>query len=158
MKQLPRPPLWLLHRDKVVESLRGVHETIGDLIKQPLVHTKVPLEGRGAVIRSQETNMGNMLADAVRAYYGTQIAFVNSGAIRCNRIIPETTERTGALSVRDIIGACHSCAILRYRAPYLTRSEHHYRHFTLRQRLRGKAHKRESSSSGPRELCLRCSY
>ena len=57
------------------------------MVKQQLVRTDAPLDGRTRVVRSQETNLGNMLADAVRAFYNTDIALVNSGAIRCDRII-----------------------------------------------------------------------
>lgn len=53
-------------------------------------------------IRSQETNLGNLLADAVRAFYDVEIALVNSGAIRCDRIV-ESADSNTALSIRDAI-------------------------------------------------------
>lgn len=53
-------------------------------------------------IRSQETNLGNLLADAVRAFYDVEIALVNSGAIRCDRIV-ESADNSTALSIRDAI-------------------------------------------------------
>lgn len=42
-----------------------------------------------------------MLADAVRAFYNSDIAFVNSGAIRCDRIIPPTNGKP--LRIRDVM-------------------------------------------------------
>ncbi|KAF5373703.1 hypothetical protein D9758_000954 [Tetrapyrgos nigripes] len=64
----------------------------------PLFKTACSLDGRSTRIRNYETNLGNLLADAVRAYYNTDIAFVNSGSVRCDRIIPE-----GVLTVRDVV-------------------------------------------------------
>lgn len=67
---------------------------------KPLFHTDCPLDGLSSTSRSQETNLGNMLADAVRAFYQCDIALVNSGSIRCDRIIqPATIEEP--LCIRD---------------------------------------------------------
>ncbi|KAF9029388.1 hypothetical protein BDP27DRAFT_1375565 [Rhodocollybia butyracea] len=41
----------------------------------------VSLDERGAIIRTSEANLGNLLADAARAYYNIDIAFVDSGAL-----------------------------------------------------------------------------
>ncbi|KAF3482278.1 5'-nucleotidase [Arthroderma uncinatum] len=73
-----------------------------DAVRHPLFRTQVPLDGRSSVIRSEETNLGNMLADAVRAFYDTDIAFINSGGVRCDRIIGKT-DGQDALKVKDII-------------------------------------------------------
>lgn len=64
----------------------------------------MPLDGRSANVRREETNLGNMLADATRAFFGSDIALVNSGAIRCNRVIMPDTDT--ALLLRDVIGIC----------------------------------------------------
>jgi 5'-nucleotidase len=47
----------------------------------------VPLDGVSQRLRSSETNLGNLVADAVRADTGAQIAIVNSGGIRGDRVI-----------------------------------------------------------------------
>lgn len=88
---------------KTLSILGSVQNQIMDAVRHPLFHTRVPLDGRSAVIRRQETNLGNMLADAVRAFYDTDIAFINSGGVRCDRIIAETNGNN-ALKVKDIIG------------------------------------------------------
>ncbi|EAW13545.1 putative UDP-sugar hydrolase [Aspergillus clavatus NRRL 1] len=80
-----------------------IQQRIGTLVQQPLLYTHSPLDGRGTVIRSSETNLGNMLADACRAFYGTDIALINSGSIRCDRIIEPTAS---PLRVKDIIEIC----------------------------------------------------
>lgn len=84
--------------------LSSIHARITDAVQHPLLHTRIALEGRSSIIRSQETNLGNMLADAVRAFYGTEIAFVNSGGIRCDRVVEPTSSTKGALCVKDIVG------------------------------------------------------
>lgn len=42
----------------------------------------VALDGETTRVRSRETNLGNLLADILRAEYGTEIALLNSGQIR----------------------------------------------------------------------------
>ncbi|KAF3900196.1 2,3-cyclic-nucleotide 2-phosphodiesterase [Trichophyton interdigitale] len=88
---------------KTLSILGSIQNQIMEAVRHPLFHTRVPLDGRSTVIRSQETNLGNMLADAVRAFYDTDIAFINSGGVRCDRIIAETNGNN-ALKVKDIIG------------------------------------------------------
>ncbi len=60
--------------DKALETVAGV--------------TRVPLEARSQQMRTSETNLGNMFADAIRADAGTDVALTNSGSIRGNRIYP----------------------------------------------------------------------
>lgn len=83
--------------------LSSIHARITQAVQCPLLHTRVALEGRSSIIRSQETNLGNLLADVVRAFYGTEIAFVNSGGVRCDRVVEPTSSATGVLCVKDII-------------------------------------------------------
>ncbi|KAI4107728.1 MAG: hypothetical protein L6R37_001413 [Teloschistes peruensis] len=94
---LPRSPT-------MVTTLSSIYDRIAKTVQHPLFHSKVPLDGRSSIIRSQETNLGNLLADAVRAFYNTDIAFVNSGSIRCDRIInPTSTTDKIVLTVKDMI-------------------------------------------------------
>ncbi|KAL8639822.1 MAG: hypothetical protein Q9228_003196, partial [Teloschistes exilis] len=94
---LPRSPT-------MVTALSSIYDRIAKTVQHPLFHSKVPLDGRSSIIRSQETNLGNLLADAVRAFYNTDIAFVNSGGIRCDRTInPTSTTDKTVLTVKDMI-------------------------------------------------------
>ncbi|RHZ55741.1 bifunctional metallophosphatase/5'-nucleotidase [Aspergillus thermomutatus] len=81
----------------------GIQQRVGSVVQKPLMHTTTPLDGRCSVIRSSETNLGNMLADVYRAYYGADIALVNSGSIRCDRIIEPASS---PLRAKDIIEIC----------------------------------------------------
>lgn len=93
----PQPPT------HVVETLQGIHDQVGKLVQRPLLHAATPIDGRNAMIRSQETNMGNMLADAVRAFYDADIGFFNSGAVRSDCILGAADLDGEPLLVRDII-------------------------------------------------------
>ncbi|KAL8727196.1 MAG: hypothetical protein Q9166_006233, partial [cf. Caloplaca sp. 2 TL-2023] len=85
-------------------TLSSIYGRITKTVQHPLFHSRVPLDGRSSVIRSQETNLGNLIADAVREFYGTDIAIVNSGGIRCDRVIePRANGETTALTVKDMI-------------------------------------------------------
>ncbi|KAL4908101.1 hypothetical protein BDW74DRAFT_174797 [Aspergillus multicolor] len=91
---------------QVVEILRGIHDRVGKLVQKPLLHSAVPIDGRNHNNRCQETNMGNMLADAIRAFYNTDIGLFNSGGIRSDQILRETMADGEPLLVRDIINIC----------------------------------------------------
>jgi 5'-nucleotidase len=62
-------------------------------------HTATPLEARRGVIRMQEANLGNFIADAMRERLQTDVALMNGGGIRTDRIVP-----VGPLTKRDIHG------------------------------------------------------
>jgi len=57
------------------------------------------LDSRGELVRTQECAMGNLVADALRAAAGTEIAITNGGGIRGNRTYPVGT----AWMRRDVI-------------------------------------------------------
>lgn len=58
--------------------------------------TTVPFDARDVVQRLRETPLGNLIADAMRARAGTDVAIINSGGIRGNRIYPagDVTQKT----------------------------------------------------------------
>jgi 2',3'-cyclic-nucleotide 2'-phosphodiesterase (5'-nucleotidase family) len=60
--------------------------------------TRVPLEGRTIRLRASETNLGNLVADAIRAGADADIAILNSGAIRSDRL-----HRAGPLTRRTLL-------------------------------------------------------
>lgn len=75
----PHPALQALaaRYDNVVEQALSV--TIGE--------TTAPLDGRNATLRSGESGMGNLVADAFREALGTDIAIVNGGGMRLNAVV-----------------------------------------------------------------------
>jgi 2',3'-cyclic-nucleotide 2'-phosphodiesterase (5'-nucleotidase family) len=60
--------------------------------------SSLPLDGDRAAIRSRETNLGDLVADAMRTRTGTDIALINAGSIRAG------IDR-GDITVREILTA-----------------------------------------------------
>ena len=60
------------------------HEKLRRDLEQVLAHTSVHLEGDRDIIRNQETNLGNMITDALRAHAQTDMVLLNSGGIRAS--------------------------------------------------------------------------
>ena len=60
--------------------------------------TRVPLEGRAGRLRASETNLGNLVADAIRADAGADIAIMNSGSLRGDRV-----HRAGPITRRTLL-------------------------------------------------------
>ncbi len=60
--------------------------------------TGEPLNAVAEVVRSGESNLGNLFADAMRGETGAEIAILNGGSIRSNRVYP-----AGDLTRRDLI-------------------------------------------------------
>ncbi len=61
---------------------------LGTELARPIGRTRVPLDGVNVRLRSAETNLGNLVADAVRADVGADVAIVNGGGIRSDRVYP----------------------------------------------------------------------
>lgn len=72
---------------KVEEKLSVFREPIEALKRKVVGETKVPLEGERAKVRTEETNLGNLIADAMlwkARIAEAQIAFQNGGGIRAS--------------------------------------------------------------------------
>lgn len=88
----------------MLSAIAKTQTSIETLVQQPLFYADVPLQGLSATVRGEESNLGNMLADAIRAFYDTDIAFMNGGSIRCDRILQ--SQETTPLRIRDLIDIC----------------------------------------------------
>ncbi|MFC2172376.1 bifunctional metallophosphatase/5'-nucleotidase [Acidobacteriota bacterium] len=62
-----------------------------------LANLKAPLDCRGLSLRNGEAAVGNLICDALRNYFKTDVALQNGGGIRGDRIIPE-----GSLTTEDL--------------------------------------------------------
>lgn len=58
-----------------------------------------PLDSRKATVRTREAAIGNLIADALRAQTGADVAIINGGGIRGNKQYPAGTQ----LSRRDVL-------------------------------------------------------
>ncbi len=70
-----------------VEIEQVYHEKINMTLSEPITYTKTPLEAGIASdhgCRWRDTTLGNMISDAFRNYYQTDLAFINGGGIRAD--------------------------------------------------------------------------
>lgn len=80
------------------EVINGWEARLGKELDLPVGRTSVPLDGRNTRVRSMETNLGNLLADAIRADVDADIAIVNGGGIRSDKVY-----EPGAVSRRNLL-------------------------------------------------------
>ncbi len=59
--------------------------------------TREPLDARASILRTMESNAGDLVADVMRARLAADVALMNGGGIRTNRVLPP-----GPLTKRDI--------------------------------------------------------
>jgi 5'-nucleotidase len=104
----PERPLALRHRlipitrdiaeaPDVSAFVGRYQETLERELDQPVGRTEAPLDGREREVRTGETNLGDFVADVMRERLGADLALLNGGAIRGNRLLPE-----GPLTRRDL--------------------------------------------------------
>ena len=74
-------------------------DQISDELEVEIGTTATELDSRRATIRGQEAAIGNLIADALRAATGADVAVTNGGGIRANKIYPPGT----MLTRRDIL-------------------------------------------------------
>lgn len=65
---------------------------------QLIGETTVPLDARGFIVRTREAVLGNLAADAMRAFTGADAAIVNGGAIRTDALF-----EPGPIRRRDVV-------------------------------------------------------
>ena len=83
---------------EVVDSFLSL---LGSEMEKVIGFTNVSLEARFQKVRTQETNLGNFVADAMRRGTATDIAILNSGTLRADCVMP-----AGDLKMKDL------CSIL----------------------------------------------
>ncbi len=75
------------------------NKKLDESLNVPLGVTEGPLDSRRNVVRSQESAMGNLIADAMRAATGADVAIANGGGIRGDRVY----EAGSTITRRDIL-------------------------------------------------------
>lgn len=86
--------------DPEVASLVAQYVTqLDQALGQPIGTTSTALDSRTSAVRSQETAIGNLLADALRQGLQADVALLNGGGIRGNRLYSAGT----TLLWRDIV-------------------------------------------------------
>lgn len=84
---------------EVAAIVKGYEAELSKELDIDIAKLAAPLDSRTGVIRTQESAIGNLIADAIRAQTGAQIAISNAGGIRANKQYP-----AGAmLTRRDVL-------------------------------------------------------
>lgn len=83
----------------LLAKVKGYEANLSKELDVPVGTLAVEFDSRTASVRSQETAIGNLIADALRAATGAQVAITNGGGIRGNKQYPAGT----AISRRDVL-------------------------------------------------------
>ncbi|WP_323192256.1 5'-nucleotidase C-terminal domain-containing protein [Halostella sp. PRR32] len=73
----------------VLEVAQGYEQQLSDKLDTVIGETTVPLDAREDVVRHEESNFGNYIADALRSRGDTDVAIQNGGGIRTDQVYPE---------------------------------------------------------------------
>ncbi len=74
---------------RIAEQVKKFDGQLGKLLDQKLTVSEVELEGRSNRCRTRETNLGNLVADAMRDSCKADTALVAGSSIRVDRILPK---------------------------------------------------------------------
>lgn len=77
---------------------RDYEDRLGMALEVEVGLCRTPLDAVAESVRSGESNLGNLLTDAMREDTGTAIAILNGGSIRSNQVF-----RPGTLRMKDLI-------------------------------------------------------
>jgi len=70
------------------EVVRSYESKLSSELETVVGTSTVPLDADTVRLRASETNLGDLVTDAIRAHVGTDVAILNSGSIRGDRIFP----------------------------------------------------------------------
>ncbi len=74
---------------RISEQVKKFDGQLGKLMDQKLTISEVELEGRSSRCRTRETNLGNLVADAMRDSCKADVGLVGGSSIRIDRVIPK---------------------------------------------------------------------
>ncbi|WP_179298676.1 5'-nucleotidase C-terminal domain-containing protein [Evansella halocellulosilytica] len=74
-----------LEEDRAIKTiLDDIEEEVGEAMSEVVANIDVDLDGSRENVRTQETNLGNLITDAMKDLTDADIAFTNGGGIRAN--------------------------------------------------------------------------
>ncbi|HWM46162.1 MAG TPA: bifunctional UDP-sugar hydrolase/5'-nucleotidase [Xanthobacteraceae bacterium] len=79
---------------EVAAAVRGYEQDLTREMDVPLATTAVELDSRNMTVRSREAAIGDLIADAMRAATGAEVAIMNGGGIRSGRVYAPGTPIT----------------------------------------------------------------
>jgi len=90
-----------LENKRIRQFLSQYQQRLAQEKSRHLAVSLIPLDATTMNLRSTESSFGNLVSDALRQHYKADIALINGGAIRSDKIYPANS----ALSQRDILFA-----------------------------------------------------
>ncbi|MCP3852032.1 MAG: hypothetical protein GY694_17610 [Gammaproteobacteria bacterium] len=85
----------------ITHYLKNYKKNLNKISNRYLTMPLIPLDARAEIMRSEESNFGNLITDAMRHHYKTDMALINGGAIRGDKVFPANV----LLSEKDILSA-----------------------------------------------------
>jgi 5'-nucleotidase len=82
----------------VAAFVAGYHAQANPRLDRPVAELRAPLDTREIVVRREAAPVGRFIAEVMRGRMGAEVALINAGAIRSNRVMP-----AGPLSLRDVV-------------------------------------------------------
>ncbi|MDR7391903.1 MAG: bifunctional UDP-sugar hydrolase/5'-nucleotidase, partial [Armatimonadota bacterium] len=83
---------------EMAKLVQHYSERLSKELEVPIGETTVPLDARNVTVRQQESNLGNFIADVMRAAVGADVAITNGGGIRTNAMFP-----AGRITRKDVL-------------------------------------------------------
>ena len=83
---------------ETVARVSKLSSGLGAKLDKPLGFTAAALDSRFTTVRKAESNLGNLVADVLRNYYGGDCAIIVGGTFRGDQVYPP-----GVLKLRDIM-------------------------------------------------------
>ena len=84
---------------EVLAVVKRYESTLSKELDVEIGTSTIELDSRSAIVRSQEAAIGNLIADAIKASTGAEVAITNGGGIRGNKQYPAGVK----LARRDIL-------------------------------------------------------
>lgn len=84
--------------EELKELLSKYKDVVHGKMAEVIGHFAVDLDGRFSSIRTSETNLGNFISDVMLSSTHSDLAILNSGTLRSDRIHPR-----GAFTMRDLV-------------------------------------------------------
>ena len=84
--------------EEVASIVEEYTKLMGEKMDKVLGNIEVDLDGRYSVIRTQESNLGNFITDIMLRSVEADVAILNSGTMRSDRIHPR-----GEFKIRDVM-------------------------------------------------------
>ncbi|MFK5892944.1 MAG: bifunctional metallophosphatase/5'-nucleotidase, partial [Pseudomonadota bacterium] len=86
---------------QINDYLKNYQLQLNKLKSKHLAVTDIELDARTQIVRSGESGFANLIADALKQYYKTDITLINGGGIRSDKIYPAAS----SLTTKDILEA-----------------------------------------------------